>query len=298
MEICECDVRKAEELEHELMKKYSFVKKFVITKTVLNRKIHAYRIGGRGGILYCGAFHGMERITAQMLYEFLSEVCSRFDIDSVFAEKLSQKGLTVIPMVNPDGVEISVNGVHTARKNAEFVSECLIKSGLPYKKWQANARGVDINHNFDADFWSVKENERTLGITAPAPTRYGGEYPESERETKALCELCRQENYKVAVALHTQGQEIYYDFGSNTPIESKELAEDMAKLSGYVVSRPSGIAVGGGFKDWFIEKFHRPAFTFEIGKGKNPLSPEIFDTEYLKVSKMLWYILEYAVNRQ
>lgn len=298
MENCECDVRKAEELEYELMKKYSFVRRFVITKTELDRKISAYRIGGRGGTLYCGAFHGMERVTARMLYEFLNEVCSRVESDRTFAEKLSIKGLTVIPMINPDGVEISVNGVYTAGKNKELVSECLIKSGLSHKKWQANGRGVDINHNFDAGFSAVKENERKLGITAPAPTRYGGEYPESERETKALCELCRQEDFDIAVALHTQGREIYYDFGSNTPSMSAELAKNMAKLSGYQVSRPVGIAVGGGFKDWFIEKFHRPAFTLEIGEGENPLSPEIFDSEYPKVSKMLWYILEYAINRQ
>ena len=27
----------------------------------------------------------------------------------------------------------------------------------------------------------------------------------------------------------------------------------------------------GGFKDWFIDCFHRPGFTIEAGKGKNPL---------------------------
>lgn len=298
MEICECDVRKAQELENELMNKYSFVRKFIIAKTELGRKIPAYRIGGRGGVIYCGAFHGMERITTRILYEFLYEVCSRLELDRAFAEKLFLKGLTVVPMINPDGVEISANGVCKAGKNAEFVSECLIKSLMTHKKWQANSRGVDINHNFDAGFSAVKENERALGITAPAPTRYGGEYPESERETKALCELCRQENFDIAVALHTQGREIYYDFGSNTPRECAELAENMAKLSGYTVSKPSGIAVGGGFKDWFIDKIHRPAFTLEIGEGENPLSPEVFDTEYPRVSKMLWYILEYIINKQ
>ncbi len=295
MEFSECDVRKAQELENELIKKYGFVRKFVITKTELNRKISAYRIGGRGGVLCCGAFHGAERITAYMLYEFLSEVCYRCESDKIFAKRLSGTGLTVIPMMNPDGVEISANGVFTAGKNSEIVSECLVKAGMSHKKWQANGRGVDINHNFDAGFFAVKENERSLGITAPAPTRFGGEYPESERETKALCELCRRENFDIAVALHTQGREIYYDFG-DTPKESLKLAQDMAELSGYQVSRPSGIAVGGGFKDWFIEKFHRPAFTFEIGEGENPLLPAIFDSEYPKVSKMLWYLLEYALK--
>lgn len=34
---------------------------------------------------------------------------------------------------------------------------------------------------------------------------------------------------------------------------------------------PTGIADGGGFKDWFISEFCRPGFTIELGLGKNPL---------------------------
>ena len=70
----------------------------------------------------------------------------------------------------------------------------------------------------------------------------------------------------------------------------------MSSLSGYKVSQPSGIAVGGGFKDWFIEHFHRPAFTIEVGKGKNPLSMTVFESEYKKVDKMLWYLMRYTIK--
>ncbi len=288
----ECDVKKAEELERYLLSKYGFIKRFVIGYTHLGRRIVSFSIGS-GGMLCCGAFHGAERITAMMLYKFLDEVCERMENDRSFCDAVNSKGLTIIPMLNPDGVEISANSVHTAGLQSEFVSECLVKACLPHKKWQANARGVDINHNFDAGFYKVKENERKLGIIEPSPTRYGGVCPESERETYALCELCRENNYSVAVALHSQGREIYYDYGQNTPSQSLYLAQNMAKLSGYKVSQPSGIAVGGGFKDWFIEKFHRPAFTFEVGEGENPLPPEVFDSEYPLVSKMLFYLLQY-----
>lgn len=292
----ECDVRKALELERYLLNKYRFVRRFVIGRTILSRKINAYTIGGKGGVIYCGAFHGAERITSMMLYKFLDEVCERIVQDRRFFDAIKRVGLTVVPMVNPDGVEISINGVSTAGLNSEFVSECLLRAGVLNQKWQANARGVDINHNFDAGFSKVKENEMRMGITKPSHTRYGGEYPESERETVALCDFCRENKYSLAVALHTQGREIYYDYGNNTPSESICIADRMAHLSGYTVSRPEGIAVGGGFKDWFIEKFHRPAFTLEIGEGVNPLSPEIFDSEYPCVSKMLWNLLEYAIK--
>ncbi len=232
-----------------------------------------------------------------MLYRFLDEVAQRIENEPMLHDRIMRAGMTIVPMVNPDGVEISVNGVQTAGLRSEFVSECLIKSGLPHKKWQANARGIDINHNFDAGFKKVKENERRIGIVAPSPTRYGGEYPESERESAALCELCRQNNYKIACALHTQGREIYYDYGENTPSNSLDIAKELSRLSGYEVSHPQGVAVGGGFKDWFIENFRRPAFTLEIGKGANPLPPSAFDSEYPVVSKMLWHLLYISLKK-
>lgn len=293
----ECDVVKAKELSKEILKKYSFVREFVIGKTELYRKIYAYTIGEGTSLLLCGAFHGAERITGMMLYRFLDEVCVKIESDERFSSLMQEGGLTVVPIVNPDGVEISTNGVKTASNRAEFVSECLIKSGFPHSKWQANANGVDINHNFDAGYNKVKENERMLGITSPSPTRFGGEYAESERETAALCELCRQKSFKIACALHTQGREIYYDYGENTPSNSIDIAKELSQLSGYEVSHPTGIAVGGGFKDWFIEKFSRPAFTLEIGKGENPLSPSVFDTEYPLASKMLWHLLYLSLNK-
>lgn len=291
----ECDVKKSEELESYVTGKYSFLRRLIIGKTELSRKITAFTIG-KGGLILAGAFHGAERITAMMLYKFLDDVCDKMERENSFYQLVMQTGLTIVPMVNPDGVEISCNGVHTAGKNAEMISECLIKACVHHKKWQANANGVDINHNFDAGFNEVKKRERELNIFEPAPTRYGGEYPESERESRALCDLCRDSNFSIAAALHSQGREIYYDFGSNTPSISQKLAKKMAELSGYTVSHPQGIAVGGGFKDWFIEHLHRPAFTIEVGMGENPLSPDIFDSEYEKVSTMLWCLLEYAIT--
>ncbi len=292
----ECDVKRCLEFEKELMCKHKNVRKFVIGRSELCRNITAYSVGKMGGVLLCGAFHGMERLTAQILYHFINDVCDRVEQDDDFAKVLSKSGLVVVPMINPDGVEISVSGAYTARKRSEFVSDILLKTGVPHTKWQANSRGVDINHNFDADFAKVKENERKMGIKTPAPTRYGGKYPESEKETKAIADLCRNYYFELSCALHTQGREIYYDFSEYTPQMSLSLAWEMSKLSGYAVSQPVGIAVGGGFKDWFIQHFHRPAFTIEVGLGENPLSPEVAVTEYERVSSMLWHLLNFAMK--
>ena len=148
-------------------------------------------------------------------------------------------------------------------------------------------RGVDINHNFDADWLNLREAEKRSGIFGPSPRQFGGNRPHSEPETMALIELCRLVRIRHAVAFHSQGEVIYWNFGKNTPLKSRRMAEIMAASSGYALDIPTGLAFGGGFKDWFIEKMQRPAFTVEVGRGKNPLDPAILPELYDQLREML-----------
>ena len=74
------------------------------------------------------------------------------------------------------------------------------------------------------------------------------------------------------IALHSQGEEIYYDFCGNAPEGARERAQKMAAAGGYRVCEPKGTAAFGGMKDWFIDEFKKEGYTLEIGKGKNPLT--------------------------
>jgi len=65
------------------------------------------------------------------------------------------------------------------------------------------------------------------------------------------------------------------------------MAEIMATSSGYALDVPTGIASGGGFKDWFISEFSRPGFTVEMGLGSNPLPIESAESIYKKLEEML-----------
>ena len=89
------------------------------------------------------------------------------------------------------------------------------------------------------------------------------------------------------MALHTQGEVIYWSYGGRQPGRSAKMAEILAAESGYALDYPTGLAVGGGFKDWFIEEFSKPGFTVEIGKGKNPLPDESLDELYESVRDIL-----------
>ncbi len=260
-----------------LTEKSSIVKKTEIGKSIMDRDIPCIEIGkGEGKILLAGAFHGLEYLTAAFLVRFAADYIKHIESGADFfgydAKELSEDvRVYIVPMVNPDGVDIAVNGVDiTNPHHRELISKVGIHSFNSV--WQANARGVDLNHNYDAKWSMVMEK--------CAPTKYGGEHPESEPETRAITGLVRKEDFDSLIAFHSQGREIYYDFDGIAAKRSLEIAEKMAKESGYAVRRPEGTAAFGGCKDWFIKEFGKSGFTVEIGIGKNPLPMKQLDEIY------------------
>lgn len=260
-----------------LTENYDFIEHFSIGKSVMQKDIPCLK-AGRGGkkLLLAGAYHGLEYLTSAFLMKFASNYTVAYMTDTKLLEydvrKLFDKvTLYIVPMVNPDGVDIAVNGLDiTNPYHRKLISLVGIHSFS--NVWQSNAQGVDLNHNYDADWNMVVER--------PSPSLYGGEYPESEPETQAVVDLIVKENFDAILAFHSQGKEIYYDFDGMTAQRSFELAKKMSEQSGYTVCSPTGSAAYGGCKDWFIKKFGKEGFTIEIGTGKNPLPIEMLNDVY------------------
>ena len=287
----EFDMKMREKLINAIIEKYPFVKSGILAKSLCGRDIHYMRLGNNESpVLFVAAFHGMEWLTSLVVLIFFEDICSAVESNADIcginiSSFLKEQGLFIIPCLNPDGVEISLHGA-----NAAGAYKNLVQSAVEYKNtkhWQANARGVDLNHNFNANWDNLHKMEEEASILGPAPTRYGGPEPESEPESKALVNLCRNKAFKRALAFHSQGEEIYWDYGKNTPKDSRLMANVMSIVSGYKVSEPEGLAVGGGFKDWFISELKKPGFTIEIGKGQNPLPIDDISSIYKKIEKML-----------
>lgn len=257
-----------------LQGKYPFLTLKILGESVLGRPIYALQLGEcRDRVLFAGAFHGMEWLTCSLLLAFTADLCDALDAGRPLAgidirRALLGRGLVIVPCVNPDGVEIALHGADAALDLRDTVLQL---AGPDARRWQANARGVDLNHNFDAGWHLLRQLELSAGITGPGPTRYGGSTPESEPETQLLTALCRSVPFRHVVAFHSQGEEIYWQYGANTPKSSGLMARILALTSGYRAEQPEGLASHGGFKDWFIQEFARPGFTVEIGKGQNPL---------------------------
>ncbi|MBQ8419986.1 MAG: M14 family metallocarboxypeptidase [Clostridia bacterium] len=278
----------------ELIAKHQDIEISTLGASILGRNIPLYQLGhGKSASLFVGAHHGAEAITSLLLMKFTEDILdakrrglSRLAGFSV-GGLLERRSIYIVPMLNPDGVAIAHLGAQAAGVLKDRVKS--INGSEDFSLWQANARGVDLNHNYDAEFAKCKEAEHALGIFASAPTRYGGEYPESEPETAALADLTRMlsKQLRLAVALHTQGEEIYRDFEGKAPKGANMLAECFSRVSGYRVARPPKEASYGGYKDFVIQKLGIPAFTIECGNGKNPLPPCAFYGIYQKVLPIL-----------
>lgn len=241
---------------------------FSIGETVMGRNIPCIKIGrGKKHIVINGAHHGLEYITSAFLMSFIkkysncllkNEEMLGFSVVPLYDEIT----LYIVPMLNPDGVDIAVNGLDITNVwHRRLISLVGIHSFQ--EVWQANANGVDLNHNYDAE-WKMT-------VDFPSPSKYGGSYAFDQPETQHMAKLIRDVDCDMLLCFHSQGKEIYYDFNGRQPENSKDLAEKMAKISGYEVKTPEGSASYGGCKDWFLEEFARHGFTVEVGAGKNPL---------------------------
>ncbi|MCI5969651.1 MAG: M14 family metallocarboxypeptidase, partial [Oscillospiraceae bacterium] len=274
MDFNNLDYEKMTKILSNLVKKYAFAGVFSCGKSVLGRDILCVRLGkGKRKIFLNGAHHSLEWITSSLLLNYACGYAAALRDETDFCGEnilkiYNSATFYIVPMVNPDGVDFVINGIKKLNPAYELVKGAL--GGKNIKKyWQANANGVDLNHNYDAYFDEGKKMEQKLGITGANYTRYSGKKPFSEPETQAVKSLFEKEKFDISIAFHSQGEEIYYDFAKKS--KYKYIADALAAKSGYTVAETDGIASVTGFKDWVIDKFGLPSFTVEVGNGQNPL---------------------------
>ncbi len=278
-----------------LCARYSFLRRAVAGQSLLGRELPLLVLTPPFGepvserVLICAAFHAQEWLTSLVCLRLCEEVCLAIKgglslCGIPMCRALRGRQVFFLPMVNPDGVQIALYGSNYAQQYATFVRE---HGGDTHGLWQANARGVDINHNFNAGWEEMQDLAQKNGKDRAGARQYRGDSPESEPETRAVTNICRLYGFRHVVALHSQGEEIYWQYGEHTPPHSRMIAQVLGAASGYTVTDPIGMASHGGFKDWFISCFHRPGFTIELGRGVNPLPVETFEDIYHKAREML-----------
>lgn len=274
-----------------LREAYPFLESETVGRSVLGTPIRLIRIGsGPNKVHLNAAFHANEWITSMLLMAFAEELAERVRQGDDVSELLTQVQADLVPMVNPDGVELAVGGLRSDHPCRDQLLQYNDYSE-DFTGWKANVRGVDLNDQFPAHW---EDEARRRGPEGPSPRDYVGEEPLSEPEARALAELTIQRDYRTVVALHTQGEEIYWNYRGYEPAYAKEWASRLGEASGYAPIRLTGS--DAGFKDWFIQRFGRPGFTVEAGYGVNPLPYTDFETIYPRVRPMLLEVLRLAAK--
>ncbi|MBE6589976.1 MAG: peptidase M14 [Ruminococcaceae bacterium] len=274
-----------------LESRYPFLELSYLGTSVLDRAIPQIKLGcGRRKLLYVGTHHAMEWITSALLSRFLGEFCHTVERDGYVGHLhcksiFNTHTIYIIPMLNPDGTEYQIHGIREENPLYERLLE--INGGShDFSRWQANARGVDLNHNYDAGFEKYTEPEAP---GAPSPTRYSGSAPESEPEVRLLCNFIRyHEDLLGVMTLHTQGREIFFGKEGMRPKKSEQIAARLSRMTGYALNPPVGSASFGGLSDWCTEKMNLPSFTLECGKGNNPLPFTSLSHIYAEIREALF----------
>lgn len=269
-----------------LKARYPFLQVGSAGKSVLGRDLTYIRLGtGPREVFYNGAHHSLEWITSPVLMKFVEDFARAYALGTTLRgfnprTIASQASIYILPMVNPDGVDLVLNGLQPDNPYYNDLIRWNNGSTDFSQDWQANIHGVDLNHNYNAEWETSKEYEAQYGITGPGPTRFGGPAPESEPESKAVADFTRNHNFRLVMAYHSQGQLIYWNFQNLAPPEARTIGQQLSRVSGYLLDETTGIASFAGYKDWFIQEYRRPGYTIEVGRGRNPLPISQFDTIY------------------
>ena len=270
-----------------LTARYPQIGQKTIGRTVSGTEIPVLCFGsGPHSVSFNAAHHGNEWITTPILLKFLEEYArahaSGGNIADLEAKLLySAATLHLIPMVNPDGVDIATGALDQgpSYEYATMLAENYPQIPFPCG-FKANSRGVDLNLQYPAGWEKAREIKFSQGVTRPGPRDYVGKSPLSEPESRALYEYTLQNDFRLTLSYHSQGEIIYWRYLDHLPPNSLEIGKTFARLSGYSLEETPYVSGHAGYKDWFISQYNRPGYTIEVGAGESPLPLSQFDKIY------------------
>lgn len=278
-----------------LQVRYPFIETEIIGRSVLEKPLVMLKIGnGKNRVFFNASHHANEWITTPMALKFTEEyskaVNDAKNIGGINAElAFNNTTLYIVPMVNPDGVDLVTGAME--RDGEEYYDLLRLANNYPEipfpSGWKANINGVDLNLNYPAMWEQAREQKFMAGFTLPGPVNFVGFAPLDQPESRAIYDISRSLLFDLTLSLHTQGEEIYWRFGSYLPNNGKEIGEKMAAVSGYTLTDPVEFQSYAGYKDWFIMTYLKPGYTVEAGRGRNPLPIQNFDTFYPPVRNIL-----------
>lgn len=238
------------------------IKTSSIGKSVEGRDLLLIEFGrGNNRIFVCGTHHAREYIATTYLMHAIDRYAYAYRTGAMWGNYnprtiLDNVTFCIVPMVNPDGVNLVQNGLQST-PHAEELSNMGIFDGKKYgyRSWKANIHGVDVNWNYDKD-WSVDRNKNERGSTG-----FNGDYAGSEPETVAVSNYVDTYEFDAYLSFHTQGQIYYWAVSDEYP---SDVCKAIGKDTGFAGYRESCDGVGGSFFDYVFRKYKKPTVTVEL----------------------------------
>lgn len=265
--------------------------------------------------------HAREITTGDMAWRWIDYLTTGYGNNAEVTQLLDTTEIWVVPIANPDGVQIVQSGGDTPvwqRKNANHTNGpkvCPTSEQDPYAQI-----GIDVNRNFDAQ-WGDNGTS-----SDPCSQVYRGPKADSEVETKAMEKLFRSlypdkrapgetapadpDTRGMVVTMHSALNVVLMPWGyTTTPPPNdgplRAMAKDMAQLGGpeWQYGQPGELlyTAGGSIDDWIYGELGVPHFTWEIGSWEGDCAGftpaySCQDGHWAKVMTMLTYSAKKAAN--
>ncbi|PZF84983.1 M14 family zinc carboxypeptidase [Jiangella anatolica] len=211
--------------------------------TLLGRTVHGVEISrdvhapsGEPVFLTTGVHHAREWPTAEVTLEFTWDVLQHDGADERITRLLDSTTMIVVPVVNPDGYELSRSLVNEQkRKNCRVAHGAIPTYEQCADPVNAN-RGVDLNRNY-APFWAGPGSS-----ASQTASNHYGEAPYSEPEIHNIAELTAA--HQVTVAVHNHSPDGRLLRAPSSPLEpvpaDVELYDALAQELGAALDWPAG----------------------------------------------------------
>jgi len=230
------------------------------------REIPYLFVGSISGpqLIITGGIHAREHIGSYLVVRQAAYCLAKNEPRT--ANHAQKGGIYFIPMLNPDGNALIYKGLAGIRSIPLRRELRELLKNADRHLFKANARGVDLNVNFDAGWGTGKHNTRV-----PGAENYIGPNPFSEPESKALRDFTLKIRPAVTVSYHCKGRELYWEFGQEGRARARDLAiaEYLNERLSYKIIGGDG-ASAGGYKDWCVERLGIPSFTIELVSDEFP----------------------------
>ncbi|MBS4218967.1 M14 family metallocarboxypeptidase [Bacillus sp. FJAT-49711] len=250
----------------------------VIGKSEYGRNIYAVSIGnGKPTTFINGAHHAREWITTNlnmyMLEQYAKAYYKKQKIQGYNVKSiLNSTTIWFVPMVNPDGVTLQQQGLKAFPKSDHASLIKMNEGSKDFKRWKANAKGIDLNRQYDAGWKTIHSSPK-----APSYKNFKGYSPASAAEVKAILKFDKEIDPEIAVAYHSSGKLLYWNYKQDAARYKRDhvYANVIGKMTGYALMYPGPNPSGGGYTDWFIQARKRPGFTPEIATYVYESSPPL-----------------------